>query len=145
MRDSKEDKKFFPIIPLKYTPSVFGFKMPVALVSFKSIPQPLQGLVDSGATNTLIGYDWALQAGIQIDKSKKLKGGAVGSGYDYYQSEPVEVEMAGQKYNVKFDVVLGDPLLWPCILGQDSIFRLAKVTFKRYKEEFCIQFRKDIN
>jgi len=119
--------------------------MPVALISFKSIPQPLQGLVDSGATNTLIGYDWAIQAGIKVDDSNKLKGGAVGSGYDFYRSEPIEVEIAGQKYEIKFDVLLGDQLLWPCILGQDSIFRLAKVTFKRYKYEFDVQFRKDIN
>lgn len=145
MRGDKEDKKFFLPVNIKYSPTIFGSKMPVALVSFKSIPQPLQGLVDSGSNCTLIHYGWALKAGIKIDESKKLKGGTVGSGYDYYQSEPIEVEIAGQMYNIKFNVLLGDTLLWPCILGQDSIFRLAKVIFKGYREEFDIRFRKDIN
>lgn len=145
MSGNPEDKKFFSQIPIKYSQTIFGKPMPAILISFNGIPQPLQALVDSGATTSLISYSWAKQANLKIDTTQKFIGGGVGSGYDYYLSKPVEVDFGGYKYNVKFDVLLKDDPLWACILGQDSIFRLAKITFKRYRNEFEVAFRKDIN
>ena len=140
-----EDKKFFNAITIKYSPTIFGVLMPVAPVNFKNIPLPVQGLVDSGATNSLISYPVALQANLKIDPSISYHGGGVGSGYDYYKSESVEVDIVGQRYSFKFDILLTDDPIWPCILGQDTIFSLAKIIFKKYRNEFEICFRKDIN
>jgi len=72
-------------------------------------------------------------------------GSGVGSGYSFYLSEPTEIDILGHKYIVKFDVLLSDDPIWTCILGQNSIFRLAKITFKRYRNEFDIRFRKELN
>jgi hypothetical protein len=145
MPDNTKDKKFFGQIPIKYSPTVFGISMPAIPVRLKGIPQPLQALVDSGSTDSYINYDWARQANLAIDASKKLIGGGMGGGFEYYLSEPVEADLLGYRYNVKFNVLLNDDPIWACILGQDSIFRLAKIIFKRYRNEFEIAFRKDIN
>jgi hypothetical protein len=145
MQDDTEDKKFFPQIIVKYSPTIFSKPMPAISVGLKGIPQPLQALVDSGSTNSLINYDWAKQANFNIDTTQKYGGGGVCGGYEYYLSDPVEVSLFGYKYNIKFDVLIGNDPIWACILGQDSIFRLAKITFKRYRSEFQVAFRKDIN
>ena len=145
MSGDSEDKKYFPKVIVRYSPTIFGSPMPTVPISLKGISQPLQALVDSGATNSLLSYDWAIQKNIKIDESRVLTGGGVGSGYEFYLSEPVEVDILGYKYQFKFDILLRSDPIWPCILGQNSIFRLAKITFKRFRNEFEVFFRKDIN
>ncbi|KKQ52349.1 hypothetical protein A2865_00340 [Candidatus Woesebacteria bacterium RIFCSPHIGHO2_01_FULL_39_17] len=95
MSGNKEDKKFFTQISVKYSPTIFGVNMPAIPVGLKGIPQPLQALVDLGATNSLISYPWAIQARLEIDTSQVLQGGGVGSGYEFYLSEPTEVDLLG--------------------------------------------------
>lgn len=36
-------------------------------------------------------------------------------------------------------------LIWPCILGEDSIFQVSKLDFQKFKGYFEIRFRQDIN
>ena len=142
---SGDDKKFFRAEIIKYSPTVFQAKMPVIKVRFESLPLPVLALVDSGASNSMIHKQVASQVGMKVDWKNKFTGTGAGGGFVYYKSEPLEVEMFGNKYILSFNIPDDENFAWGCILGQDTIFRLAKVTFKRYREEFEISFRKDIN
>ena len=41
MSGDSEDKKFFPTITVKYSPTIFGIYMPIIPIGLKSAPQPL--------------------------------------------------------------------------------------------------------
>ena len=140
-----DDKKFLPKVTVSYSPTVFGVKMPILLVSFKKLPQPIQALVDSGATNSMLHPRVASSLKLKIDYSKKYQGTGAGGKFEYAVSEPIETELLGEKYNIKFDIPLDKNFAWPCILGHNSIFRFSKIVFKTYKKEFDIFIRADIN
>jgi len=44
-----------------------------------------------------------------------------------------------------FEVIDNNDLIWPCILGEDSIFEISKLDFSKFKGYFEIKFRKDLN
>lgn len=140
-----DDKKFLPKITVPYTPTIFGVKMPILPVLFKDFPQPVQGLVDSGATNSILHPKLASSLKLKVDYSNKYIGTGAGGSFEYAKSEPTEIQILGQRYNVAFDIVLEDNFAWLCILGHNSIFKFSKVVLKTYKEEFEIFFRADIN
>lgn len=142
---SVDDKKFLPKISVSYSPTIFGAKMPILQVSFRGLPQPVPGLVDSGATNSMLHPRIAASIGVKVDYSKKYTGTGAGGGFDFILSEPIETEFLGQKFNIKFDIPTDENFAWGCILGHDSIFRFSKIAFKTYKQEFNIFFRADIN
>ncbi len=145
MSADKEDKKFLPKVTIPYSPTLFRDKMPLLLISFKGIPLPVQALVDSGATNSLLNIDIANRLRLKIDYSKKTVGTGVGGGFEYVTAAPFGVGIMGQKYEIQFNIPLDENLVWPCILGHDSIFKFSKIIFKTYKKEFDIFFRADIN
>lgn len=140
-----EDKKFFPKVTIPYSPTLFGVKMPILSVKFREFPQPVQALVDSGATNSMLHPRVASALKLKLDYSKKLKGTGAGGQFEYIESEPVETELLNQKYSIKFHIPMDDNFAWPCILGHNSIFRLSKIEFRTYKQEFCVSLRADIN
>jgi len=140
-----EDKKFLPKVTVPYSPTIFGVKMPILLVSFEKLPQPVPALVDSGATNSMLHKRIASNLKLKIDYSNKKVGTGAGGGFEYVSSKPVEVELLEQKFDIRFDVPLDENFAWPCILGHNSIFKFSKIQFKTYKSEFDIFIRADIN
>ena len=140
-----DDKKFFPKVTIPYSPTLFGVKMPILLVSFANFPQSVQALVDSGATNSMLHIKLASNLKLKIDYSSKKEGTGAGGSFEYVSCEPIEVELLEQKFDIRFDIPLDENFAWPCILGHDSIFKFSKIQFKTYKKEFGIFFRADIN
>lgn len=98
-------------------------------------PQKILALVDSGASNSTLHLSLATILGFNLKKIKKDSGGRSASGsYKYWTlSEPVECLIYGQTYPFKFQVIDYPDLIWPCILGHDTLFRIAKLTFKSFK------------
>lgn len=140
-----EDKKFLPKVTVSYSPTLFVTKMPILLASFENLPLPVQALVDSGATNSLLHPRVAKSIGLKLDYDKVQHGTGAGGDFKYVQSKPVETGLLGQKYMIVYEVVLDENFAWPCILGHNSIFKLAKIVFKSFKQEFDVFFRADYN
>ena len=59
--------------------------------------------------------------------------------------EPLTVDIYGRGFAFRFSVIDNPNLIWPCILGEDSIFQVAKLDFQKFKGYFEIRFRQDIN
>ncbi len=140
-----EDKKFLPKVALPYSPTLFGVKMPIVNIKFEKLPQPVPALVDSGATNCLLHPSLASTIGLKLDDSEKRTGTGAGGAYDYIPSKPMEIMLLDNTFEVEFDVPEDINFAWPCILGQNFIFKFAKIVFKGYKQELEIFLRKDIN
>lgn len=89
----KEDKKFFTKETISYSPTVFGEPMPLLKVGFKTLPQPIQALVDSGATSSMLNPIVADAIKLKVDYNNKKAGAGAGGLFDYVPSEPVEIEI----------------------------------------------------
>ena len=137
------DKKFFSKVVAKNKQTIFGTPMPVALVKFEDIPQPVPGLVDSGVIVSLVNPHIAKTAGLKYNPNKDhILGTGAGGKFSYVPANPVDVEIQEITLNITFSVVRDDNFAWPCILGHDFLFRKAKITFKTHKQECNIFFRK---
>lgn len=55
------------------------------------------------------------------------------------------VNIYGHNFSFAFEVTDNSNLVWPCILGEDSIFQVAKIDFQKYKGFFEIRFRRDLH
>lgn len=79
--------------------------------------------------------------------SLPLKEGTSASGsYKYWVlPESIEVSIYGYSFGFKFSVIDNPGLIWPCILGENSIFTVARLDFQKFKNYFEIRFREDIN
>lgn len=113
-----------------------------------SLPQPLLALVDSGANLSVIHPLVAEAIGFDLNKlGAPKKGGSSASG-DYESwilPEPIDVNILSYKFCLRFTVINNRKLIWPCILGEDSIFNIARLDFQRFKGYFEVSFRSDIN
>lgn len=92
--------------------------------------QPLLSLVDSGANFSILHPEVAE---------------ALGFYKSWILPEPVRVDIYGSNFSFKFSVIDNPGLIWPCILGEDSIFSVAKLDFQKFKGYFEVRFRKDLN
>lgn len=112
------------------------------------LPQPVLSLIDSGANFSILHLEIAEALGIDLHKigKPKMTGSSVSG---FYQSwilpEPIEVEIYESSYHFRFEVINNPGLIWPCILGENSIFEVARLDFQKYKGFFEIRFRQDIN
>lgn len=111
------------------------------------IPQKIFALVDSGASNSIIHIELAQVLGFDLSKLRKRFGGLSASGsYEYWSLPgPINLDIYGRKISVNFQVINYPALIWPCILGHDSIFKCSKILFKTFKGYFDMSFRLDIN
>ncbi len=117
-------------------------------IGSKSLPQPLLCLVDSGASMSVLHVDVAEALGVNFDKlgKSKIGGKSVSGDYDSWNlPELADVEVYGYQFKVRFCVIDNRDLIWPCILGEDSIFQRARVDFLKFKGYFKISFRGDLN
>ena len=111
------------------------------------IAPKMLALVDSGASNSIIDPQIAKYLGFRLDQNKKTSGGNSVSGKYFYWTlpDPVELNIYGRKFRTTFQVIDDSNQLWSCILGHDSIFRVAKILFNTHKNYFDVSFRTDIN
>ncbi len=113
-----------------------------------SIPQPLLSLVDSGASDSILHPLVAEALGFNLKKLGVLKSGglSVSGKYNWWiLPELIDVNIYGYKFRRKFIVIDNPNMIWPCILGEDSIFEYARIDFQKFKGYFELRFRKDIN
>lgn len=59
--------------------------------------------------------------------------------------ELIDVNIYGHSFCFSFTVIDNPNLIWPCILGENSIFEVAKLDFQKFNGCFEIRFRQDIN
>lgn len=112
------------------------------------IPQTVFALVDSGSNTSILHPELAERLGFNLQKlGRPLDGGQSASGN--YQSwilpEPIDTNICGSTFPIKFTVIKNSNLIWPCILGEDTIFQFARLDFYKYKGYFDLDFRKDLN
>lgn len=114
----------------------------------KSLPQPVLSLVDSGANFSLLHPEIAEALGFDLKRlgEPKFRGTSVSGFYkSWILPELIEVEIYGSKFSFNFSIIDNRNLIWPCILGEDSIFSVARLDFQKFKGYFEIRFRKDLN
>lgn len=116
--------------------------------SNNSLPQPILALVDSGASHSILHIEIAKFLGFDLKRLGTSQAGAIsvgGSHKIWVLLDPLTVDIYGRIFTFKFSVIDNPNLIWPCILGEDSIFQVAKLDFQKYKGYFEIRFRQDIN
>lgn len=114
----------------------------------KDLPQPVLSLVDSGANSSILHLEIAEVLGFDLKKlGKPQAGGMSVSGFYkcWLLPETIDVNIYGYCFGVTFTVIDNRNLIWPCILGENSIFEVAKLDFQKFKGYFEICFRQDIN
>lgn len=113
-----------------------------------SLPQPVLSLIDSGANVSIIHQEIAEALGFNLQKlgTPKSEGKSVsGSYHSWILPEPVDTNICGSTFPIKFTVIKNSDLIWPCILGEDTIFQFARLDFYKFKGYFELEFRKDLN
>ena len=129
-------KTFWPIIPIRLEHKSF------------STTHPLNALVDSGASISVLHPFIAEASGFDFKKlgNQKTRGtSASGSYQSWILPEPVVVDIYGYSFRLRFTVIDNPKFMWPCILGEDSIFEFARLDFQKYKGFFEIRFRSDMH
>ncbi|PJC27957.1 hypothetical protein CO054_02740 [Candidatus Shapirobacteria bacterium CG_4_9_14_0_2_um_filter_39_11] len=114
----------------------------------KTLPQAVFSLVDSGASSSFLHMEIAEALGFNLKKLGTPKpGGTSVSGFykSWILPELVNIDIYGYSFSFKFLVIDNPDLIWPCILGENSIFEVAGLDFKKFKSHFEIRFRQDIN
>lgn len=114
----------------------------------KSLPQPILALVDSGASHSILHMEVAKFLGFDFKKLGPSKAGALsvgGSHKTWVLPNSLNVDIYGYFFTFRFSVIDNPNLIWPCILGEDSIFQAAKLDFQKFKGYFEIRFRQDLN
>ena len=119
-------------------------------LSYKNIsfPQKIQSLVDSGASISVLHPQIASFLGFNIPKlglPKTTGMSASGSYKSWVLPTPINVEIYGYSFSFNFAVIDNPNLIWGCILGEDSIFSVARIDFQKFKRFFEIRFRQDLN
>lgn len=125
-------KVFWPILDLQ--------------LSYKgnNFPYKILALVDSGASISILRPEIAEILGFNLSQGKKSKGMGVSGPYESMElPEPIETDIWGHKFSFKFQAI--KDVIWPCILGEDSIFEVARIDFQKFKGHFELRFRQDIN
>lgn len=110
------------------------------------LPQRIFSLVDSGANKSILNPFVAEALGFDLGKLGKPDKGVSASGdYESWELPAIDIDIYGYKFSLSFTVINNKKLIWPCILGEDSIFQFAKLDFQKFKGFFEIRFRSDIN
>ncbi len=113
-----------------------------------ALPQPVLSLVDSGANVSIIHQEIAEALGFDLQKLglSKSEGKSVSGNYQsWVLPETIDANICGFTFPVKFTVINNKDLIWPCILGEDTIFQFARLDFYKFRGYFELEFRKDLN
>ena len=113
-----------------------------------SVPRSVQALVDSGANLSILHPQLVQYFGFDLKRLGPPKAGGI-SASGIYKSwmipEPINVSIFGYNFSFNFTVIDNPNLIWGCILGEDSIFSVARIDFQKFKNFFELKFRQDLN
>lgn len=138
-------------IPYRVLPGSGNVLWPIVEVKLStrhgSIPQPLSALIDSGASSSVLHPFVAEVLGFDFKNAgTPHRGTSVSGTYNSWKLPfLVELTIFGYTFRRSFTVINNPHLLWPCILGQDSIFEVARIDFYKFKSYFELRFRTDIH
>lgn len=113
-----------------------------------SVPQRIHALVDSGSNRSVLHPLIAESIGFNRKKLglPRIAGFSASGGYkSWILPELVDIDICGYTFRVRFTVIDNKQLIWPCILGGDSIFEFARIDFQKFKGYFELRLRSDIN
>lgn len=114
----------------------------------KTFPQKILSLVDSGANVSMIHLQLASYLGFDLKKLGQSKPGGISVSGNYKSwvlPGPVDIDIYGYNFSFNFTVIDNPKLIWGCILGEDSIFSVARIDFQKFKKFFEMRFRQDFN
>lgn len=114
----------------------------------KTFPQKILSLVDSGASVSILHPQLADYLGFDLKKLGPPKAGGLSVSGNYKSwalPNSINVDIHGYTFSFNFTVIDNPNLIWACILGEDSIFSVAKIDFQKFKKFFEIRFRQDLN
>ena len=135
----------------KPLPKVSNIRWPILDILLSSdnivLPQPVLSLVDSGASISILHTDLASVFGFtQSNLGRPTTATSVSGSFKSWRiPKPIGVNIYGHNFSFAFEITDNPNLVWPCILGEDSIFQVAKIDFQKYKGFFEIRFRQDIH
>lgn len=135
-------------IRYKTAPGLLWYLWPLVEVvlsrGLSVLPNRIMVLIDSGASNSVLRPEVAIGLGFDLDRGQKVAGRGVGAGYTgVLLPERVDVNIYDHTFDFQFTVI--ENMVWDCILGEDTIFEVARLDFQKFKGYFEIRFRQDIN
>lgn len=140
---------FEPQIKIRYRklPLSGSIFWPIIDIQLPVLPQPILALVDSGASNSILHEDIAEVLNIKRKKSNRIYRGISASGeFRFWRPKPIRVSIYNHNFPFNFTVPIDNrSLIWPCILGHNTLFRIAKLEFRTFNNYFKLFFRADIN
>lgn len=86
--------------------------------------------------------------GFNIKKLGSPKRGGISVSGEYKSwtlPDLITASIYGYSFDLKFTVIDNPRLIWACILGEDSIFEIARLDFQKFKGFLEVRFRADIN
>jgi len=98
---------------------------------------PVEGLVDSGCTLTLVNSEFAEALGIDLSTCSEVPIGGVGA---VVQARMAEINLRVQGFNYEFrsPVAFTDNLPVPILLGQLNFFQHFDVHFQKKHHKFTL-------
>ncbi len=114
---------------------------------YSLLTQSVIALVDSGASISVLHPVIAETLGFNPRKTKASQEGISASGTykSWLLPHAIEVDLYGYTFFRRFIIIDNASFLWPCILGEDSIFEVAGIDFRKFKGFFELHFRSDIH
>lgn len=116
---------------------------PIAPVTFRYKDREFStfALIDSGAAGAIISTVIADALGIEWDKIPAEGGFTLSGQFRFHRVKNIEAQIEDESFRLSLSIVEGiSP--YQCILGQNDLFKQAKISFEGYKNRFEITFRK---
>jgi hypothetical protein len=104
---------------------------------------PIWGLIDSGASETLINPEVGKILGIDIAKGEKVVFAGIGGNIIGYR-HTVKIRVIGSKYlhTIQCAFAPVDRVGVDVLLGQSGFFDFYKIVFEKYKKQFEVNANK---
>ena len=112
------------------------------------MPHSVDALVDSGANVSVLHPQVANYLGFDLKKLGISKPGGISVSSRYKSwilPESINVKIYGYDFSFIFTIIDSPNQIWGCILGEDSIFSVAKIDFQKFKNYFELRFRQVLN
>lgn len=110
------------------------------IFKYKKVEFPTFALVDSGAAGALISTVIADALGIKWEKLEVGVGFTASGQFRFHRVKTIEADIGENNFSLSLNIVEGiSP--FHCILGQNDLFKKAKIVFEGYNKQFEIIFR----